>query len=259
MNPHETFKQDCNREINEMGVNREIHELTIKWLRKVNTFKYSYHFSFLGRPIIQYPQDMVAIQELIWEIKPDLIIETGIAHGGSLIQSAAMLAIIDLCEAIDSGSLINPRISSRRVVGIDIDIRHHNKKAIENHPMASRISMIQGSSIDPSIVDKVKEIANSHQNIMILLDSNHTHDHVFLELKAYANLTSVGSYCVVLDTVIEQLPESASSDRPWGPKNNPYTAVVAFLKDNPNFEINKNIQDKLLATAAPYGYLKRMY
>jgi cephalosporin hydroxylase len=220
--------------------------------------KYSYNFSFLGRPIIQYPQDMVAIQEIIWNIKPDLIIETGIAHGGSLIMSASMLALLDMCDAIQSGASINPKISARKVLGVDIEIRPHNRLAIETHPMSSRIQMIQGSSIDPLIIEKVKKISSDYKRVMVFLDSNHTNDHVLLELKAYAPLVSLESYCVVFDTIIEDMPEDTSLDRPWGPGNNPKTAVWKFLKNHPEFEIDKQIQDKLLITVAPEGYLKKI-
>lgn len=220
--------------------------------------KYSYNYFWLGRPIIQYPQDMVAMQELIWQIKPDLIIETGIAHGGSLILSASMLALLDMCDAIEAGANLNPMNSQRRVLGVDIDIRAHNRTAIEVHPMASRIQMIQGSSIAPEIIEEVKQVAKDYQRILVCLDSNHTHDHVLAELQAYAPLTSVGSYCVVFDTVIEDMPADLFPDRPWGPGDNPKTAVWEYLKTHPEFEIDKSIQHKLLITVAPDGYLKRV-
>ncbi|WP_448533983.1 cephalosporin hydroxylase family protein [Parathermosynechococcus lividus] len=220
--------------------------------------KYPYHFEWLGRPIIQYPQDMVAMQELIWHVKPDLIIETGIAHGGSLIFSASLLTLLDVCEAIESGQTYDPKASRRKVVGIDIEIRPHNREAIEAHPLYPRIHMIEGSSIDPAVVDQVRDIAKGHDKIMVCLDSNHTHDHVLAELEAYAPLVSVGSYCVVFDTVIEDMPADMFPDRPWEPGNNPKTAVWEFLKTHPEFEIDKSIQHKLLITVAPDGYLKRI-
>lgn len=220
--------------------------------------KYSYNFSWMGRPIIQYPQDMVAMQELVWQVKPDLIIETGIAHGGSLIFSASMLAQLDMCEAIEAGVSLNPRESRRKALGIDVDIRAHNRAAIEAHPMATRIQMIQGSSIAPDIIAQVHAVAANHSRVLVCLDSNHTHDHVLAELEAYAPLTSVGSYCVVFDTLIEDMPGSMFPDRPWGPGNNPKTAVWEYLKNHPEFEIEKSIQHKLLITVAPDGYLKRM-
>jgi cephalosporin hydroxylase len=220
--------------------------------------KYSYNFSALGRPIIQYPQDMVAMQELIWQVKPDLIIETGIAHGGSLIMSASMLALLDMCEAIETGTVLNPYESSRKVLGIDIDIRAHNRTAIAAHPMASRIQMIEGSSIAPEIVEHVRQVAKGYKRILVCLDSNHTHDHVLTELQAYAPLTSVGSYCVVFDTIVEDMPADMFPNRPWGPGDNPKTAVWEYLKTHTEFQIDKSVQHKLLITVAPDGYLKRV-
>jgi len=220
--------------------------------------KYSYNYSALGRPIIQYPQDMVAMQELIWEIKPDLIIETGIAHGGSLIMNASMFALLDMSDNIVKNKTFNPRKSKRKVLGIDIDIRKHNRDAIEAHPMASRIQMIQGSSIAPEIVEQVHDVAKDYKRILVCLDSNHTHDHVLAELEAYAPLTSVGSYCVVFDTIVEDMPKEMFPDRPWGPGNNPKTAVWEYIKTHPEFEIDKSIQHKLLITVAPDGFLKRV-
>lgn len=219
--------------------------------------KYSYNFDWLGRPIIQYPQDMVAMQELIWKVKPDLVIETGIAHGGSLILSASMLALLDMEAAIAAGTAMDPARSRRKVLGIDIDIRAHNRAAIEAHPMASRIQMIQGSSVAPDVVSQVKEIAAGYRTVLVCLDSNHTHAHVLAELQAYASLATVGSYCVVFDTVVEDLPASMSGDRPWGPGDNPKTAVHEWLKTHPEFEIDRSVQDKLQVTVAYDGYLKR--
>jgi cephalosporin hydroxylase len=200
---------------------------------------------------------MVAVQELIWEIKPDLIIETGIAHGGSLIFSASMLALLDMYDAIESGATINPKESKRKVLGLDIDIRLHNRKAIEAHPMASRIQMIQGSSIAPEVIEQVHNVAKGYQRILVCLDSNHAHEHVLEELKAYAPLVAKGSYCVVFDTIVEDLPKEMFPDRPWGPSNNPKTAVFEFLKTHPEFSIDKTIDHKLLISVAPDGFLKR--
>lgn len=238
----------------DQGLNNAAREFLLATLAK----KYSYNFSWQDRPIIQYPQDIVAMQEIIWNVQPDLIIETGIAHGGSLIFSASMLALLDMADAIHSGETINPRISKRKVLGLDIDIRPHNLAAIQAHPMASRIEMIQGSSIDPVIVEKVKSIASTYAKVLVCLDSNHTHEHVLAELEAYAPLTSVGSYCVVFDTVVEDIPKSLCMDRPWGPGDNPKTAVREYLKTHSEFEIDGLIDNKLLITVAPDGYLKRV-
>lgn len=258
MNPIEQFKQEVEQNITLLGQQTELHALSNTWLTQIAGYKYSYNFSWMGRPIIQLPQDMVAMQELIWQIKPDLIIETGIAHGGSLIFSASMLALLEMSDAIESGSILDPRKPKRQVLGIDIDIRQHNRAEIEAHPMAHRINMIQGSSIDSAIIAQVKAFAAPYKRILVCLDSNHTHEHVLAELEAYASLTSVGSYCVVFDTAIEDLPEQLFHDRPWAPGNNPKTAVWEYLKTHPEFEIDKSIEHKLLITVAPDGYLKRI-
>lgn len=233
-------------------------DLSNKWLIEGFKNKYMYNFEWLGRPIIQTPIDMIAIQEIIWEVKPDLIIETGIAHGGSLIMSASMLAILDMCDSIQSGVKMDPRESLRKVLAIDIDIRAHNRAAIEAHPMASRIKMIQGSSIAPEIIEQVRQAAKGYKRILVCLDSNHTHAHVLAELQAYAPLTSVGSYCVVFDTIVEDMPADTFLDRLWGPSDNPKTAVWEYLKTHAEFEIDKSIQQKLMITVAPDGYLKRV-
>jgi cephalosporin hydroxylase len=254
---HTEFLEECQSRASSYP-NSEVMRAADEFMRASTQPKYSYNFSWMDRPIIQYPQDMVAMQELIWSIKPDLIIETGIAHGGSLIFSASMLAQLDMCDAIEAGVSFNPKESRRKILGIDIDIRTHNREAIEAHPMASRIQMIQGSSIAPEIIEHVKQVASGHKRILVCLDSNHTHEHVLAELEAYAPLTSVGSYCVVFDTIVEDLPTNMFPDRPWGPGNNPKTAVWEYLKTHPEFEINKSIQNKLLITVAPDGYLKRV-
>jgi cephalosporin hydroxylase len=258
MTPYEQFIQECATEIEVIGRDKGLLGVTRDWVNRANVQKYSYHFEWQGRPIIQYPQDMVAMQELIWKIKPDLIIETGIAHGGSLVFSASMLAQLDLCDAIESGAMLDPKSSKRKVLGLDIDIRDHNRAAIEAHPMASRIQMIQGSSVAPDIIAQVHAIAANYSRILVCLDSNHTHEHVLAELQAFAPLTSLGSYCVVFDTVIEDMPKEMFPDRPWGPGDNPKTAVWEYLKTHPEFEIDKSIQHKLLITVAPDGYLKRV-
>jgi cephalosporin hydroxylase len=204
-------------------------------------FKYSYNFTWLGRPIIQFPQDILAMQEIIWRVKPDLIIETGIAHGGSLIFYASMLELIG-----DHG----------QVLGIDIDIRDHNRVEIEKHPMFKRIRMIQGSSVDGEVVRQTYQFAQRRDSVLLALDSNHTHEHVLKELELYSPLIKKGSYLVVFDTIIEDMPEDFFPDRPWGKGNNPKTAVWEFLKTNDRFVIDREIENKLLITVAPDGYLK---
>ena len=242
------FENEVRERIAKFPDNVELNKTTKSFLNSTIECQYSYNFSWLGRPIIQYPQDIVAMQELIWSLQPDLIIETGIAHGGSLIFSASILELNAICGGCQDAE----------VLGIDIDIREHNRKAIESHAVFKRISMIQGSSIAPEIIEQVKAKAEGKQKILVLLDSNHTHDHVLAELEAYAALTSIGSYCVVFDTVVEDLPDEMFNDRPWGVGNNPKTAVWEYLKTHPEFEIDKSIQHKLLITVAPDGYLKRV-
>lgn len=270
MNQQMLFKQACYSEIQAMGIDTELHKRTSDWRLAARKHKYAYHFEWLGRPVIQYPQDIIAIQEIVWKVRPDLIIETGIAHGGSLILSASMLAMIDYCEAGEAGETLDPFNTQRRVLGIDIDIRQHNRIAIEAHPMSHRIDMIQGSSISPEVVKQVQETARGYKRVLIFLDSNHTHEHVLAELEAYAPLTSMGSYCVIFDTVIEDMPDDAFPDRPWGKGNNPKTAVREYLRrlkeegrtasDGAplHFEINKMMENKLIITVAPDGYLKRV-
>jgi len=251
------FQSEVKQRIEDIAGNQPLQRHAADFMQASLLPCYSYNYEWLGRPIIQYPQDIVALQELIWQVRPDLIIETGIAHGGSLIFSASMLALLDMVDAIEAGATFDPAQSKRLVLGIDIDIRAHNRAAIEAHPMASRIHMIQGSSIAPDVAAQVCSIAAGYKRVLVCLDSNHTHDHVLAELHAYAPLTSVGSYCVVFDTVVEDMPADMFLDRPWGPDNNPKTAVWEYLKTHPEFEIDKSIQHKLLITVAPDGYLFR--
>lgn len=258
MNEIEKFNDSVSKNIDGLGIDTAFHESSISWISDSLKHLYSYNFTWLGRPIIQYPQDMVAIQELLWTVKPDLVIETGIAHGGSLILSASILALLDMCDATEAGTGIDPQCPGRRVLGIDIDIRSHNRAAIEAHPLAGRIDMIQGSSIDQSIITQVRKYAEGCKRVFICLDSNHTHEHVLAELNAYAPLTGVGSYCVVFDTLIEDLPEDTFSNRPWGRGNNPKTAAIEYLRTHPEFEIDRTIENKLQITVAPGGYLKRI-
>lgn len=240
----EEFSQEVKERIHLQGLNDELKESGSSFMRDTILSKYSYNFSWLGVPIIQYPQDMIAMQELIWSIKPDLIIETGIAHGGSIIFYASLL------EMIGKGS----------VLGIDIDIRSHNREVIEKHPLFKRIQMLEGSSISNGIYSDVLKICNGKEKIMVILDSNHTHDHVLKELELYSPLVSINSYLVVFDTIVEDLSDMNINfkERTWGKGNNPKTAVWDFLQRNRNFVIDKSIEDKLIITAAPDGYLKRV-
>lgn len=253
------FTDEVNQRINSQRNNSPLTKAAHTFTVESAKAKYMYNFAWLGRPIIQYPQDMVAVEEIVWQVKPDLIIETGIAHGGSLVYSASLLALLDICEAIQSDSTLDPARSNRKVIGIDIDIREHNRRAIEVHPMASRIEMIQGSSIAGDVIDEVRRRADGFQRILVCLDSNHTHDHVLAELEAYAHLVTIGSYCIVFDTLVEDVPKDLYSDRPWGPGNNPKTAVHQYLRSHPEFEIDRSIEAKLLITVAPDGFLRRKF
>jgi cephalosporin hydroxylase len=241
------FEREVDERIAANGRDEGLRERADKLMKATVSSRYSYNFSWLGRPIIQYPQDIVAMQEILWTVRPDLIIETGIAHGGSLIFSASMLELNAACGG--------PK--NAKVLGIDIDIRPHNRAAIEAHPLSRRIEMIQGSSIAPETIALVKDRAK-HCRVLVCLDSNHTHDHVLAELEAYAPLTSVGSYCVVFDTIVEKLPAEFFNDRPWGPGDNPSTATAKYLESHPEFQVDGRIDNKLLISVAPGGYLKRV-
>ena len=247
MSRYEQFKAECRNEIQQMAEDEKIRRITNDWMNAVNKKKYSYHFEWMGRPIIQYPQDILAMQEVIWRVRPDLIIETGVAHGGSLVFYASLMELLEAADLSRGG----------RVLGIDIDIREHNRKAIESHPMFRRIELIEGSSVDPDVVSTVSSKIADAETVIVVLDSNHTHRHVLKELELYEGFVSVGSYLVVFDTVIEELEQDMFKDRPWGVGDNPMTAVEEFLKNNDNFEIDSEIHNKLLITVAPNGYLKR--
>jgi cephalosporin hydroxylase len=238
----DTFYQDRTQSNKKLGASEKLKELSIKFIEESAKLMYSYNFDWFGRPIIQYPQDIVAMQELIWDIKPDLIIETGIARGGSLTLYASIL------EAIGHGE----------VLGIDIDIREHNREKIEKHPLAKRITMLEGSSVSEEIIKQVESQAKGKDKILVILDSNHTHEHVLKELELYHKFVTKGSYLVVFDTIIEYMSSDFFQNRPWGVGNNPMTAVDEFLKTSKDFEIDESIDNKLLISVAPRGYLKRI-
>lgn len=244
----EDFIGDSARRVQSNYDNKELVAAAEAFVLPSIRAKYSYNFFWMGRPIIQYPTDIVRMQQLIWDVKPDLIIETGIAHGGSLILSASMLEL----AALDGGA------TDARVLGIDIDIRPHNHSAILAHPMSRRIRMIQGSSTDPDIVAEAQRVARGARRIMVFLDSNHTHAHVLEELRLYAPLVTRDSYCVVFDSVVENLPAGTVDDRPWDKGNNPMTAIDEFLRGNPHFAVDEAIDAQLLISAAPRGYLRRV-
>jgi cephalosporin hydroxylase len=242
--PINQFFEERNADIEAMGKDEELRRKSIEWMHHADRYKYTYNYTWMGRPIIKFPNDMVAQQELMWALKPDLIIETGIAHGGSIIFTASMMEMM----GIDG-----------EVVGIDIDIRQHNRDMIEAHPMMKRITMYQGDSAAPEIVDLVKEHVKGKKCVMVILDSLHSHSHVYKELKAYANMVTVGSYCILPDTFIEFFPKGYySHSRPWDVGNNPYTAMKQFLSENTDFEIDKTMTNKTMITETIDGYLKRV-
>lgn len=242
MDPLKQFEDEKKKNIAALGRSKKAKKLALDFIHATYPYKYSFHFNWLGRPIIQYPQDIVAMQEIVWKVRPDLIIETGIAHGGSLIFYASLLKMF----------------GKGRVVGIDIDIRKHNRKLIEDHLLCKRVTMIEGSSVDPKVLSRVEKIAKKHKKVLVALDSSHAHDHVLKELQAYSPFVSRGSYLVVFDTLVEQMPRGSFPDRPWDKGSNPATAVHMFLKKNKNFAIDRGIENKLIITAAPGGYLKRI-
>ena len=240
MNPNDAFAASVAENIAELRKDQSLRNDSLAWVGRITPAKYAYNFRWMGRPIIQLPQDMLAMQEIIWELRPDIILETGIAHGGSLVYYAS------LCHMIGHG----------RVIGIDIDIRPHNREAIEAHPMISRIDLIEGSSIDPEVVADVRRRVEG-KSVLVVLDSNHTHEHVLSELEAYTPLVPSGGYCVVFDTIIESISNELYPDRPWSVGNNPKTAVREFLLAHPEFEVDEDIESKILITVAPGGYLRR--
>jgi cephalosporin hydroxylase len=241
LTPEELFEAEKQASMAAVREDDEIQTLTQQWFEASCRHRYSYNFTWMGRPIIQFPQDIVGMQEVIWAVRPDLIIETGIAHGGSLVFYASMLELLG---------------GDRRIVGIDIDIRAHNRSAIESHPMAGRIDMIEGSSVDDGVVGQVRDRAEGRETVLVVLDSNHTHEHVLKELELYSPFVTKGSYLVVFDTIVERMPDEAFADRPWGRGNNAWTAVQAFLETNDRFVVDRQMDDKLLITVAPGGYLR---
>lgn len=238
--------------INALRDNSRFHEKSLSYVKELGELGQQYTWDWLGLPIIQVPNDIVQLQQLIFLTKPDLIIETGIARGGSLAFSASMLCLLDIMEGLD------PRTSSRKVLGLDIDIRPHNLQALKDHPLFYKLELIEGSSVDQKVVGQVRNYASRFDNILVCLDSNHTHEHVIGELEAYAYLTSLNSYCIVFDTLIEYLPSSSFSDRPWDVGNNPKTAVDKWILEHPEFIIDKEIDDKLHMSVATGGYLRRI-
>lgn len=252
------FAMERDAQVTGNGRNAGFKGRSLDWTLEAMQARYVYNFDWLGRPIIQYPQDMVALQEIVWATRPDVIIETGIAHGGSLTLSASLLGMLDYADAAANKEMLDPSNPKRKVIGIDIDIRAHNRALIEAHPYFGAMTLIEGSSIDPNIVAQVLALLSDDMRVMVCLDSNHTHAHVMAELEAYAPLVSAGLYCVVMDTFIEDAPVDFIEDRPWNKGDNPRTAVDAWLTGHPEFAVDHELHDKLMITGAPYGFLRRL-
>ncbi|MCC8189902.1 MAG: cephalosporin hydroxylase family protein [Planctomycetes bacterium] len=246
--PREQFLAECQAEIARQGDDKRLQAASQEWLEASHRNKYSYHFTWLGRPIIQMPQDMLALQTIVHAVQPDLIIETGIAHGGGLIFYASLLELNAVCGGPPDA----------RVLGIDVDIRPHNRRAIEDHPLFRRITMLEASSTAPETVAAVRRAAAAGQRVLVCLDSCHTHAHVLAELEAYAPLVTENSYCVVFDTVVESMPEAYVQHRPWGKGDNPLTAVTEFLAGHPEFVADRDLDNILILSFARGGYLKRL-
>ena len=229
MDPLEEFESEKQAGIKALGADLEARRLSKEWFSRVSKLRYSYNFTWLGRPIIQFPQDLIALQEIIWKLKPDIIIETGIAHGGSLIFYASMLELIGL---------------DGRVIGVDIDIRPHNRAALDDHRFRGRISLIEGDSCSGAVIAQIEKIAEHKSCMIVILDSNHTKDHVARELQLYEKFIRKNGYLIVFDTIIDEMPEEFSEGRPWGPGNGPRGAVVEFLS-----RISASYQIVLLTTS----------
>ena len=245
----QAYKQEIIDRLSGEALDTEHKDFCLGVLNEMNKRRYAYNFAWFGRPIIQIPQDTMTFQEIIWEVRPDLIIETGIAHGGSLVFSATILALLEKFSLT-----VDPL-----VIGVDIDIREHNRRAIEAHPASPWIKMFEGSSVSPSIVNEVSQIASEKKRVIVFLDSNHTHEHVLAELRAYAHLVSLGSYVIVLDTGIEDIdPAAIAPDRPWCKGNSPKSALATFLKETDSFQCDNFYHEKAWVTSAAGGILKRV-
>jgi cephalosporin hydroxylase len=258
VDPEQQFRDQRTRDIAALRGSGALRELSNRWIREASAFRYIFNFDWLGRPIIQVGADMVAVQEAVWRAKPDLIIETGIAHGGSLIFHASLLALLDLFDARAEGVALDPREPRRKALGVDIEIRPHNRRAIEAHPLADYVVMIEGSSTSLSTLEQVRDFARGFERVMVLLDSNHTEAHVLEELLQYADLVTPGSYCVVFDTAIEHMPADFYPDRAWHKGNSPLTAVEKFLMQRNDFVVDSDLDAKILVGNAPGGFLRRL-
>lgn len=244
LDPVNQFIVEREADIQSMGADEELRQKSLDWMLHADKYKYTYNFSWMGRPIIKFPADIVIQQELMWRLKPDLVIETGIAHGGSIVFTASMMEMMGI---------------QGEVVGVDIDIRPHNRELIESHPMMKRITMYEGSSTDPVLVEKIQKHTVGKKCVIVILDSLHSHKHVYDELKAYAEMVTVGSYCILPDTFIEFFPKGYySHNRPWDVGDNPYTAMKQYLSETDLFETDNSLSQKAMITETIEGYLRRV-
>ena len=237
----EEFEQQRREHIARLGTDDDLKQLALHTTVEADRNGYSYVWKWLGLPVIQMPTDIVALQEVVWDTKPQAIIETGIARGGSLILFASLL------ELLGQG----------RVIGIDVDIRPHNREAIESHRLSKRVTLVEGSSVDPAVLQRVASEIEGLERVMVVLDSDHVHDHVLAELHAYGPLVTPGQFLVVADTIVEHIPRQEHRPRRWGPGDNPHTALRAFLEKNDDFELDPLVNQKLLMSSSPDGYLRR--
>ena len=237
----EQFGLEKREDASRMGADEGLRRSALDLYAAADRYNFSYQWTWLGLPIIQIPNDLMICQEIVWATRPQLLIETGVARGGSLIFWASMMQLV----------------GDGVVVGVDVDIRPHNRAAIEDHPLSHRVRLIEGSSTDPEVVAMVAEAAGVAERVAVALDSNHTHDHVLAELELYGPMVTPGQYLIVSDTVIEHIPAQTHRPRPWGPGNGPATAVEAFLAGHPEFRLDDQIDDRILMSSNPGGYLVR--
>ncbi|GMQ82800.1 MAG: cephalosporin hydroxylase family protein [Rhodothermia bacterium] len=236
----ESFERSKREQAFAQSNDKNLRRISLDFVVESDKYAYGYQWTWLGVPVIQLPQDILITQEIIWNTKPDLIVETGIAWGGSIVLYAAIL------ELIGNG----------RVIGIDVALPDKNRREIMKYPFSRRITLYEGSSVEPDIVSKVVAEFSRGEKVMVLLDSDHTHDHVLQELRMYAPLVTPGQYLVVSDTVVDDIPIQEHRPRPWSRGNNPKTALNAYLKETDRFEIDDEIDAKLLVSYSPNGYVR---
>lgn len=228
-----------------LGKDKEVFDDSTRFMLKLDRYDYSYLWTWMGVPIIQMPADILATQEVIWATKPDIIIETGVARGGSVLFMASLL------ELLGKG----------QVIGVDIDIRAHNRDTIEKHPMSRRVTLIEGGSTSPDTLAAVRKLIPEGARVMVILDSDHSRDHVLDECRAYAPLVTEGCYMVVADTMIGHVDESDAPrkrSKLWFKGNEPLTALRMFLEEDSSFEVDEVLNGKLVISSSPGGYVRKI-